>query len=69
MASRELVQIEGWMNDQLPRLFLRAPSPPNKKKRLGVPVMAQWLTNPTKNPEVAGSVPALAQWVNDLALL
>ena len=27
--------------------------------------MAQWLTNPTRNREVAGSVPALAQWVND----
>ena len=30
--------------------------------------MAQWLTNPTRNHEVAGSVPALAQWVNDLAV-
>ena len=27
--------------------------------------MAQRLMNPTKNHEVAGSVPALAQWVND----
>ena len=34
----------------------------------GVPVVAQWLTNPTKNHEVAGSIPALVQWVNDLAL-
>ena len=34
----------------------------------GVPVVAQWLTNPTRNQEVAGSVPALAQWVNDPAL-
>ena len=34
----------------------------------GVPVVAQWLTNPTRNNEVAGSVPALAQWVNDPAL-
>ena len=25
--------------------------------------MAQWLTNPTRNPGVAGSIPALAQWV------
>ena len=30
---------------------------------LGVPVVAQWLTNPTRNHEVAGSVPALVQWV------
>ena len=25
--------------------------------------MAQWLTNPTRNHEVASSIPALAQWV------
>ena len=25
--------------------------------------MAQWLTNPTRNHEVSGSVPGLAQWV------
>ena len=39
------------------------------KETVGVPVVAQWLTNPTRNHEVAGSVPALAQWVNDPALL
>ena len=33
----------------------------------GVPVVAQWLTNPTRN-HVAGSVPALAQWDNDPTL-
>ena len=42
----------------------------NNKKNLGlgVPVVAQWLTNPTRNHEVAGSVPALAQWIKDPAL-
>ena len=33
----------------------------------GVPVVAQWLTNPTRNHEVVGLIPGLAQWVKDLA--
>ena len=32
-----------------------------KKQEGGVPVMAQWLTNPTGNVAVAGSIPGLAQ--------
>ena len=32
----------------------------------GVPVVAQWLTNPTRNNEVEGLIPGLAQWVKDL---
>ena len=39
-----------------------------RSARLGVPVVAQWLTNPTRNHEVAGSIPGLAPWVKDPAL-
>ena len=41
---------------------------PRKKTKVGVPVVAQWLTNPTRNHEVAGLILGLAQWVKDLAL-
>ena len=40
----------------------------NQKTFSGVPVVAQWLTNPTGSHGVAGSVLAPAQWVNDPAL-
>ena len=41
---------------------------PEKNKTSGVPIVVQWLTNPTGNHEVEGSVHALAQWVKDPAL-
>ena len=33
-----------------------------------VPFVAQWLTNPTRNHEVASSIPGLVQWGKDPAL-
>ena len=34
----------------------------------GLPIVAQWLTNPTRNHDVVGLIPGLAQWVGELAL-
>ena len=39
-----------------------------KMCNLGVPVVAQWLTNLTRNNEVAGLIPSFAQWVKDPVL-
>ena len=53
--------INRWLQDYEGKVFVK------KKVCSGVPVVVQWLTNPTRNREVAGSIPGLAQWVDDLA--
>ena len=35
----------------------------------GVPLLAQWLTNTTRNHEIVGSIPGRTQWVKDLVVL
>ena len=67
-----VVQITAWSgfhpwpwNFHGPPAFIKK----NKNKIMGVPIMAQWLTNLTRNHVVAGSIPGLAQWVKDPVLL
>ena len=40
-----------------------------KKINTGVPIAAQWLTNPSSIHEDMGSIPGFAQWIKDPALL
>ena len=40
----------------------------SSSKRVGVPIVVQWLTNPTRNHEVAGSIHGPAWWVKYPAL-
>ena len=40
----------------------------DKDGMIGVPVVTQWLTNPIRNHEVAGSIPGLLSGLKDPAL-
>ena len=62
-----LVQVRSWASE-LPHA---ADIVKNLKiyKKIGVPIMAQWLTNLTRNHEITSLIPGVAQWFGDPALL
>ena len=63
-----------WKPPYAADLALKSKKNPKNKKWfkglpvVGVPMVAQWLTNPTRNHEVESLIPGLAQWVMDPTL-
>ena len=59
-----------WLSSAVSRgaLLTLFPSVLSEQFLLGVPVVAQWLTDPTRNHEVASSIPGLARWLKDTVL-
>ena len=50
------------------KTWKQPPKGPSTDTWIGVPVVAQWLTNLIRNHEVAGTIPGLAQCIKDQAL-
>ena len=54
------------MNEQMNDFFTKWQSV-KKSEPWGVPVVAQWSTNPTRNNEISGSIHGLTQWVKGMS--
>ena len=63
-----LLRVFLWTNPNS-QFTIRRANYVNKKFLFSSPHRGAVETNPTRNHEVAGSIPGLAQWVKDLALL
>lgn len=59
------MNLEDFTLNEICQSRCRRKCPDKRVERRGVSIVAQWLTDPTRNHGVTGSIPGLAQWVGD----